>query len=256
MALFEISFYSHTLGMSMQMNVLLPQKPTSDKRKIPVLYLLHGMSDDHSVWLRQTSIERYVSEYNLAVIMPTTHLGWYTDMSKGGKYWTFISEELPDICHSFFPQLSQSKEDTFAAGLSMGGYGALKLGLARPEKFTAVASLSGALDVRAICHEFQHTEEGSFWFNIFGVADDVQGSDNDLLALAETVSNSNQPKPKVYIWCGTEDFLYDQNITMKNHLKKFDFDLTYKESPGDHQWKYWDEKIVEVLHWLPLSKLK
>ncbi len=256
MALFEISFYSHTLGMSMKMNVLLPQKAISDKSKIPVLYLLHGMSDDHSVWLRQTSIERYVSEYNLAVIMPTTHLGWYTDMAKGGKYWTFISEELPEVCHSFFPQLSQSRKDTFAAGLSMGGYGALKLGLARPEKFAAVASLSGALDVRAICHEFQHTEEGSFWFNIFGDAEDVQGSDNDLLALAETVSNSNQPKPKVYIWCGTEDFLYDQNITMKNHLNKFDFDLTYKESPGDHQWKYWDEKIVEVLHWLPLSKLK
>lgn len=254
MALFEISFYSHTLGMSMKMNVLIPQKAVSDKREIPVLYLLHGMSDDHSVWLRQTSIERYVSEYDLAIIMPTTHLGWYTDMVQGNNYWTFISEELPDICHSFFPQLSQAREDNFAAGLSMGGYGALKLGLAKPEKFSAVASLSGALDVQAICHEFQHTEEGSFWFNIFGDADDVQGSNNDLLALAETVSNSNQPKPKVYIWCGTEDFLYDQNITMKNHLSRLNFDLTYKESPGDHQWKYWDEMIRRVLEWMPTIK--
>lgn len=254
MALFEISFYSHTLGMSMQMNVILPQDPK--QKNIPILYLLHGMSDDHSVWLRQTSIERYVSEYNLAVIMPTTHLGWYTDMAKEGKYWTFISEELPDICHSFFPQLSNAREDTFAAGLSMGGYGALKLGLAKPETFSAVASLSGALDVASICLENQDTEEKDFWNNIFGDADDVQGSDNDLLALAETLSNSGQPKPNVYIWCGTEDFLYDQNITMKNHLNKLHFDLTYEESPGDHQWKYWDEMIVEVLRWLPLSKLK
>lgn len=256
MALFEISFYSHTLGMSMRMNVLLPQRPIADTKKIPVLYLLHGMSDDHSVWLRQTSIERYVSEYNLAVIMPTTHLGWYTDMAKGGKYWTFISEELPDVCHSFFPQLSKAREDTFAAGLSMGGYGALKLGLAKPEKFSAVASLSGALDVSAICLENQDTEEKDFWDNIFGDAGQVKGSDNDLLALAEKVSDTHLPKPKVYIWCGTEDFLYDQNITMKQHLNTLNFDLTYKESPGDHQWKYWDERIVDVLHWLPLSKLK
>jgi putative tributyrin esterase len=244
MALFHISFYSNTLGMSMQMNVILPQDPKL--KNIPVLYLLHGMSDDHSVWLRQTSIERYVSDRNLAVIMPTTHLGWYTDMVHGNKYWTFISEELPNICHSFFPQLSQRREDTFAAGLSMGGYGALKLALARPDRFAAAASLSGALDIKAICIENQQTEERDFWNNIFGDAKDVSSSDNDLLKLAEKIT---QPKPKIYIWCGTEDFLYHQNITMRDHLLKLNFDLTYEESPGDHQWKYWDAQIQRVLEW-------
>lgn len=203
-ALFQVSFYSQTLGMSMQMNVICPQRNdvVSDK-KIPVLYLLHGMSDDHSVWLRNTSIERYVSELNLAVIMPSTHLGWYTDMAHGNKYWTFISDELPKICHSFFKNLSQRREDNFVAGLSMGGYGAVKMGLGASNRFGAVASLSGALDVSAICLENQYTEEKPFWTNIFGDAPFVSGSDNDLLALASNLKLSKEPLPKVYLWCGT-----------------------------------------------------
>jgi putative tributyrin esterase len=255
MALFNVSFYSNTLGMSMQMNVIYPQRNdvVSDK-KIPVLYLLHGMSDDHSIWLRNTSIERYVSELNLAVVMPSTHLGWYTDMTHGNKYWTFISDELPKICHSFFNNLSQRREDNFVTGLSMGGYGAVKMGLGASNRFGAVASLSGALDVSAICLENQHTEEKPFWTNIFGDALSVSGSDNDLLALASNLKLSKEPLPKVYIWCGTEDFLYAQNVTMKEHLESLDYDLTYEESAGDHQWYYWDEQIQRVLQWLPLEK--
>ena len=82
----------------------------------------------------------------------------------------------------------------------------------------------------------------------------MQGSDNDLFAVAERLAASDKPKPRVYMWCGTEDFLYQQNTAMRDHLKKLGFDLTYEESPGDHQWKYWDEKIQTVLSWLPLQK--
>jgi putative tributyrin esterase len=259
MALFNVSFFSHTLGMSMQMNVILPQ-PDKDQvgfgsdKKIPVLYLLHGMSDDHSAWLRQTSIERYVSDRNIAVVMPSTHLGWYTDMAYGNKYWTFISEELPQICHTFFNNLSKQREDTFVAGLSMGGYGALKLGLGASQHFSAVASLSGALDVFAICLYSQNTEEKPFWENVFGEADLVKGSDNDLLHLATKLKTSGKPIPRIFMWCGTEDFLYDQNMTMKQHLEDLNIDFTYEESPGDHTWKYWDAQIQRVLDWLPIQK--
>jgi putative tributyrin esterase len=251
MALFQVSFFSHTLGMSMQMNVILPQQEHNNK-KIPVLYLLHGRGDDHSIWLRQTSIERYVSEMNLAVVMPSVHLGYYTDMAHGNKYWTFISEELPKICQSFFKNLSDRREDNFVAGLSMGGYGALKMGLGAPEKFGAVASLSGALDMSSICLERQQPKEKQFLENIFGEDKFVKSSDNDLLALASQLEKSNKPLPKVYIWCGTEDFLYRHNLTMKKHLEDLKFDLTYEESPGDHRWMYWDTQIQRVLEWLAI----
>jgi putative tributyrin esterase len=258
MALLHVDFFSDVLKMCMQMDVILPQKTSGQigmagevkDGKIPTLYLLHGMSDDHTIWQRRTSIERYVSEMGIAVVMPTTHLGWYTDMAYGLKYWTFISEELPSICHSFFNNLSNKREETFAAGLSMGGYGALKLGLAASDKFGAVASLSGGLDINDICEKNKSTGERDFWRNIFGDLDKTANSVNDLFYLAESLKKSGSPLPNVYMWCGTEDFLYQQNVKMKDHLTKLEFNLTYEESPGDHQWKYWDEKIQTVLTWI------
>lgn len=155
MAFLQANVYSSELGMEVMVNVILPQQTkkaigketTGAVTDIPVLYLLHGMNGNHSVWERRTSIERYVSDLDIAVIMPSTDLGFYTDTTYDMNYWTFISEELPNICHELFPQLSTKREKTFAAGLSMGGYGAIKLGLRKPEKFAAVASLSGALAI-------------------------------------------------------------------------------------------------------------
>ncbi len=129
MALLHVNFFSEVLGMSMNMDVILPQRTSGQigmkgnrkDGKYPVLYLLHGMSDDHTIWQRRTSIERYVSELGIAVVMPTVHLSFYTDMKYGINYWTFISIELPSICREFFPNMSDRREDTFAAGLSMGG---------------------------------------------------------------------------------------------------------------------------------------
>jgi putative tributyrin esterase len=262
MALLNVNFFSDVLGMWMQMDVILPQQSNiledsetiSTEKKVPVLYLLHGMSDDHSIWLRNTSIERYVEELGIAVIMPSVHLGWYTNMAHGNKYWTFISDELPKICHTFFNQLSTKREDHFVAGISMGGYGALKMGLAASDAFSAVASLSGALDVASICLFNQETEEKDFWFNIFGEAQQVKDSENDLLALATRLKQSGKVLPKIYMWCGTEDFLYGQSLTMKSHLESLDYEFTYEESPGDHQWKYWDTQIQSVLNWLPIQR--
>jgi putative tributyrin esterase len=242
----------------MQMDVILPQKTTGQigmvgevsDGKIPTLYLLHGMSDDHTIWQRRTSIERYISEMGIAVVMPTTHLGWYTNMARGHRYWTFISEELPQICRSFFNNLSIKREENFVAGLSMGGYGALKMGLAASETFGAVAALSAATDVKDICTNLIKEGEKNYWENVFGDLSQVENSDSDLFALANNLKASGKPLPKVYMWCGTEDFLYHQNVKMKNHLTNLGFDLTYEESPGDHQWKYWDEKIQTVLKWV------
>ncbi|MDD4796270.1 MAG: alpha/beta hydrolase family protein [Eubacteriales bacterium] len=261
MALLHVDFFSDALGMCAEMDVILPEQTKGQigmegkagDGKYPTLYLLHGMSDDHTIWQRRTSIERYVADKGIAVVMPSTHLGWYTDMHYGFAYWTYISKELPQICRTFFPNMSDRREDTFAAGLSMGGYGALKLGLRASDTFGAVAALSAGIDVAGICKNASD-EDKNFWLGIFGPADEVQGSDNDLFALADKLAASGKQKPPIYMWCGTEDFLYEQNHAMRDHLREKGFDLTYEESPGDHSWPYWDAKIQTVLDWLPIGK--
>ena len=259
MALMHAHFFSNVLGMCVQADVILPERTVGQigmegtaSDNYPTLYLLHGMSDDQTIWQRRTSIERYASEKGLAVVMPTTHLAWYTDTQYGMRYWTYISQELPEICRSFFKGMSTRREDTFAAGLSMGGYGAFKLGLAASETFSAVASLSGGLDVTGLGG--RHQERNALFEGIFGDLSKVKGSENDLFYLAEKLKESGKPLPKMYQWCGTEDFLYEDNLKMRDHLRKLGYDLTYEESPGDHQWKYWDEKIQTVINWLPIAK--
>lgn len=247
--------------MCVEMDVILPEeengaigiegKQVAGKWK--TLYLLHGMSDDHTIWQRRTSIERYATEKGIAVVMPSTQLGWYTDMNIGPKWYTYIAEELPKICRSFFPGMSSRREDTFVAGLSMGGYGALKLGLRAGDTFGWAASLSGAVDVAEIART-NMLADGSYWRDIFGPAEGVPGSFNDLFAAAKELKESGKPLTKLYMWCGTEDFLIAPNRRMRDHLNALGYDLTYEESPGDHQWKYWDEKIQTVLNWLPLEK--
>ena len=114
--------------MTSSVNVVLPQntsgqiglKGVAADDGCPVLYLLHGMSDDHSTWIRRTSVERYATQYGLALVMPNAHRSYYTDMACGLKYWTYVSEELPRLMHTFF-KISDRREDTFVAGLSMGG---------------------------------------------------------------------------------------------------------------------------------------
>ena len=158
MALITCDFFSESLEVGTSMTVVLPQTTEEQigvssvdvsEHGVPVLYLLHGLSDDHTAWLRYTSIERYATARGLAVVMPAVHRSFYADEAHGHAYWQFVSEELPAIVAAFF-RLSERREDTFVAGLSMGGYGALKLGLHHPERFAAVASLSGAVDVRGL----------------------------------------------------------------------------------------------------------
>lgn len=259
MALLHVDFFSTVLGLSMNMDVILPQQTWGQigmegkgaEGKYKTMYLLHGMSDDQTVWQRRTSIERYVTKLGIAVVMPTTHLAFYTDTAYGMKYWTFVSQELPKICREFFPQMSTEREDTLAAGLSMGGYGAWKLGLGASGTFGAAASLSGALDMVEDYRRNERENPGvrSLFRGIFTSEEELRGSDNDLLALAERLAAGKKDLPRLYAWCGTEDFLYQGNLKAWEHVKKLGFDLTCEESSGDHQWKYWDAKIQDVLRW-------
>jgi putative tributyrin esterase len=242
--------------MRCTLGVLLPQRPLHASGRKPAyrtLYLLHGHSDDHTAWQRWTSIERYAERYNLAVVMPTAHLSFYTDMAHGGKYWQFISEEVPAVVRDLFP-LSVKRADNFVAGLSMGGYGAFKLALTHPERFAAAASLSGAVDIREVVKAHDRPEDET-WLdemrNIFGDLSKIHGSPHDLFTLAGQVAQS-PVKPRLYQCCGTEDFLYADNIRFRDHVKSLPLALTYEEGPGEHNWAYWDMMIQKVLDWLKL----
>lgn len=256
MALVHCNFYSEVLQLSTSVCAIIPQHPYSEKthwnpdRKYQTLYLLHGLSDDHTIWQRRTAIERY-APYGLAVIMPEVHRSFYTDMAYGNKYWTYISEELPYLCRSFF-HLSDAREDNFTAGLSMGGYGAFKLALSHPDRYMAAASLSGAVDIVQVAQaddeDWQHEMTA-----IFGNPAEVEGSAHDLFHLSRQLVKTDRPQPALYQCCGTEDFLYDQNIRFKAFAESTGLSLTYEEGPGEHEWGYWDQQIQRVLDWLPLK---
>lgn len=261
MALMHTHFYSNILGLNCSMDVIIPEsrqgvgiKPSAQtsNRPLPVLYLLHGLSDDHTIWQRRTSIERYAAQYQLAVVMPAVHRSFYTDQKTGYRYFTYLSEELMDKVPSFF-HVSTSREDTFAAGLSMGGYGALKLGLRCPDRFAAVASLSGATDMTRL-FDADEPERRAEAQMIFGSYELYKNSSDDLFALAEKTARSDRPKPSVFMACGTKDFLYQDNVRFRPHLEQLGYTVAWSEKENiGHEWAYWDEVIQEVLKWLPLD---
>ncbi|MCP4639362.1 MAG: esterase family protein [bacterium] len=257
MALIDCKFYSEILELSTAMTVILPEPSERDLRKgkvrkLPVLFLLHGRSDDHTAWVRRTSIERYLKKRRLAVVMPDVHRSYYTDMAHGYRYWTHVSEEVPAMARALFP-LSDAREDTFVAGLSMGGYGAFKLALRHPDRFAAAASLSGALDVVTSLRRAEG-ENRREMERVFGSLQDLEGSDNDLLHLAAKMGARRRgPVPRLFQCCGTEDFLYEHNQTFRSHAATAGLDVHYEEGPGSHEWGYWDTNIQRVLDWLPFK---
>ena len=256
MALIHANFYSETLGMERSIEVILPQVQNGigqDGSKaltdVPVMYLLHGASDDQTIWQRRTSIERYAVAKGLAVIMASTDLGFYSDMKYGYDFYQFFSKEVPQVVHEFFPMITDKREKTFVAGLSMGGFGAFKLGIHCPDQFGYAASLSGLVDPVL----FMASGGAGFLDNAFGTLKETAESINDLPYCLEKQIEAGAELPKFYMCCGTEDFLYQVNV--KFH-KQFDgrIDLTYFEEPGTHEWGFWDRNIQRILEWLPLEK--
>ncbi len=256
MAHLRIDFFADSLALSTSMTVLLPQRTTTQIGMTgaasdgppPVLYLLHGLSDDDTIWLRRTSIERYVAPLGLAVVMPQVHRSFYTDEHYGGRYWTFLSEELPALVASWF-QVSQRREDTFVAGLSMGGYGALKWALRQPERFAAAASLSGALHIGGTRTGRVRPEDPRLFDRVYGDADPA-GTDDDLLALLGRADAA--ALPALYVCCGEQDELIGGNRVFVAACAAATIPVTSSFGPGEHDWAYWDDTIQDVLAWLPL----
>jgi len=253
MALIKCDYYSETLGISTSMTVILPQRTFSQigmegaagSAKHPTLYLLHGFSDDDTIWARRTSIERYVSSLGIAVVMPNVHKSFYTNMENGDAYWTFLTEELPRLARSFFP-LSDDPKLNFVAGLSMGGYGAFKWALAYPERFAAAASLSGVLDLAGERAKPAYDSIKRSFDLIFGDRA-VEGSTDDLFELLRRLPKDAE-LPELYQVCGTEDFLYEGNVRFRDAIRQSGYPkYRYEEEPGEHTWEFWDKHIQSAL---------
>ena len=250
MALFHLVYFSDVLGVQTPVDVIIPEGKqgigvdTAGEENLPaVLYLLHGYSDDQTIWQRRTSVERYAASRNLAIIMPGVNHSFYCNEEYGERYWDFVSEELPRMMHRFF-RLSNKPEDTFVAGLSMGGYGAMKLALNQPERFGAAASFSGAVDIASTRQRHNHN-----WKRITG-GKSIKGTENDLFHLLK-VNGEAADKPRLYVSCGTADFLYGQHKKFIPALKKAGWDVTtYEEPDATHEWGFWDQEIRKFIEFI------
>ncbi|MDR1740313.1 MAG: esterase family protein [Synergistaceae bacterium] len=259
MAWLNACFYSDVLRIDCNVSVVYPQNTTRtpptlrDVIKPPyqVLYLLHGLMRNETSWQRLSSIEQYVMDMGLAVIMPTTQRGWFVNQAHGYRWEDFIVEELPEVMSKMF-HISRAREDTFIAGLSMGGYGAFKAALSYPERYSCAASLSGCIDLGFLVGTDVITADEMYMS--FGTPD-PRGSEFDIYEIArrQLKEKGKDALPALYATCGTEDPLHKTNMKFRDEMKDV-LNLTYHEEQGDHVWSFWDRNIQKVLDWLPIKQ--
>lgn len=245
MALIQCDFYSNVIGMDMSLNVIIPNtRYAGEKKPEKVLYLLHGRSDDYTKWQRFTRVEAFAEQYQICVVMPAAHRSFYTDMASGERFYTYISQEVPQVARALFG-FSEKKEDNFIAGLSMGGYGALKIAMRNPERFAATASMSGVTDIFRFMRENTDSVELK---SIFGDITQVRPED-DLFALAKKTVEQKSAL-QFYLACGTEDYLYQDNIKFRDFCAEIGLNHIYEEGPGEHNWTFWNEYIEKIMKWI------
>jgi len=259
MTIIDCNLRSKTLLFPTAIKVLLPESfPDFHQddfsamkfeitEKYRTLFLLHGATDGAESWLLNSRIRHYANQHNLAVVLPNAQNSFYADRMHGPAYWTYISEELPGFIRSLLP-LSDRREDNYVAGLSMGGYGALKLALRKPEMFSAVISLSGVVDIVSAFRNPIHPDFNTDAY--FGGLDKLQGTDNDLFTLIDKLSMAKTQNPNIYFACGLDDFLLEDNRRFRDHLEMRKISFCYEEGPGEHDWDFWDQYIQRGLDFI------
>lgn len=243
MAFCELRYFSAALAKQTAANVILPEG--EHRPPYAVLYLLHGLSDDHTIWQRRTSIERYVADYPLIVVMPDGGRGFYCDAQSGDAWESAIVRDLVGYIDRIFPTRA-TRAGRAVGGLSMGGYGAVKLALGHPDLFVSAVSHSGALDVAHDSGSRRRTPDdpvAQLLRRILG--EDPAGGPNDCFALAERLAP--EKRPALRIDCGVEDFLLPANRALHAHLDAIGYPHEYAEFPGGHEWGYWDQHVQEAI---------
>jgi putative tributyrin esterase len=261
MALINLGFPSRVIGKKMNINVILPDENRwpANGENLKTVLLLHGWSGDHTDWVRETGIERYANARQIAVVMPDAANSFYADMAYGPAYFTHITEELPAICRKYFP-LSDRREDNFVIGLSMGGYGALKIGLAKPEQYAGIGCLSAGNIPEGFREQAKNPRPG--WLRTMNIIygdlfpDQMMGSVHDAYRLAEEILRQGKPAPRIYHLWGDRDIAEKGALLTKDYflgLAGNPFEYTWKVYPGGHDWELWDAHIEECLDYLGLK---
>ena len=248
-----VQFESKLVGKTLPYNVVLPvdyEQPSAKAKTYPVLYLLHGFTGHYDNWTTKTKLVDYAAQYSMIIVTPEGNNGWYLDSATvpTEKYETYIIEELiPDVQRRF--RANATREGRAIAGLSMGGYGAIKFGLKHPEMFAFAGSLSGAISAATLGEkELSPGPIRDSLFQTFGPADSPTRVANDVPRLAKEYSTKQRtPLPYLYIDCGTEDFLFKDNREFVRLLVELKIPHEYRQLPGTHNWKYWDAQVQEVL---------
>ena len=251
MALIQFEAFSDVLGKAFTAHIALPE---TARGPFPVLWLLHGAGDNGSGWLRHTAIERLATRRDLALVAPTAGMSMYEDMAHGQRYFTHIADELPKMLRCLLP-LSDKREDNFIAGLSMGGYGALRLALRYPGRYAAAASISGCVEMERGYETFRRQNPSVLeeLDNVYGGERELLRGPGSLFGLADRFLKEPQRAPRMYMACGTEDFLFDANEHFFARFGK-ELPIEYHTEPGNHTWDFWDRYIERILAWLPLDQ--
>lgn len=245
MAYFQGAVRSRVLQMDTNVNVIIPYDYYSAEgapgKYGKVLYLLHGLKQNADAWPRMSSVERYANYYGYAVVMPEVQRSFYTDMALGLPYFEYITRELPEMMHALY-RLPVGRENTYVGGLSMGGYGALKCALLRPDLY------AGAMCFSSGFYMLSETEHMLQVYYSKGELQAVVGLDLNPAPeddLDELIKNfpANAQKPRLYVAVGEQDPLHYNNVRLHNALEKNNFAHTYEEWAGGHDWIFWDEAL-------------
>lgn len=254
MALIHMSFLSDALKRTVPVTVILPVDNTvfaGERPEFPTLYLLHGLLGSHTDWVDNTRIRQWAEERGLAVVMPSGDNSFYIDqLLPNQAYGEFIGRELVEMTRRAFP-LSRDREKTFLAGLSMGGFGAIRNGLKYADTFGCIAGLSSAVHI----FEMAPDAPGRTLFRedlVFGDLEEARKTDkNPRVALLEAKA-AGLEIPRVYMSCGLQDSLLESGRSLRDFFLENGVSVAYRESDGKHDWYFWDREIRSVLDWLPL----
>ena len=245
MARFNTTMVSSVLKRAIDLTIVIPSPTYPDvmmaeregkkvshknEEKYPVLYLFHGYSGNHTSWTSYGRTEMFAEERKIAVVMISGENKAYAD-KETDHFYEFIEEELPEFIKGMFP-VSHRVEDTYIAGLSMGGYGTYIHALGNPEKYCAFGAFSAAVQSKHMSPD--------------------AGIRYAPLQLIDEAHENGTKLPKAYIACGAKDFLYEDNIALKDKMIAYGYDTTWVEHPDfGHEWRFWDMQIEAFLDWLP-----
>ena len=266
MALLTCTYYSESLLGMTKIHVYIPtpggkewafgtakDHPFFAGKKFPVLYLLHGMGEDASTILRKTRIESYAKDAQIAVVMPEGENSFYTDPAYGRRYESYIAKELPLFIQDSFP-VSDKREETYIGGFSMGGFGALRLGLKYAETFAKILAFSGPYDVTEFPLHVFEGEEGTRAMHWEALAGEdfsaIPGSDLDPYVHANALAYSERVRPEIFLSCGTEDPLYPAHVKTQEVLSSLGIAYIAQEAAGGHDYDYWDPALLSAVSWL------